>query len=138
LKGDWKHGYIWNDSNGNPITDVGGNMLKLLSDLNVPWKPLLRSNKQELHPLWFGLYEDIVYHHGAAFRDPTSRADVAALNSFDRLCFNLLKKLPTQIRKFIPNQYQPLYKIAKNNKELSENVFKTIQSDPEFFRYFMK
>jgi hypothetical protein len=42
--------------------------------------PLLRQNRRERAPLWFGLYGTdadgvLVYHHGAGFRDRGSRLD---------------------------------------------------------------
>ena len=33
--------------------------------------PLLRSNRRDLDPVYFALYGDIVYHHGAGFRAGT-------------------------------------------------------------------
>ena len=39
-------------------------------------RPLLRSNRVNLHPLWFGVYGGIVYHHGAGFRWAVGRVDL--------------------------------------------------------------
>jgi hypothetical protein len=74
IDGDWKPGYKWVNDTGK-VTDVGGNLLGILERKNIEWHPMLRSNKENHHPVWFGVYDDIVYHHGAGFRDSISRAD---------------------------------------------------------------
>ena len=40
----------------------------------IEWRPLLRSNGTDLDPLYFGIYGDVVYHHGAGFRIPKPAA----------------------------------------------------------------
>ncbi len=76
IEGDWGHGkYIWTAPSGDPVTDGGANLLALLEARDVEWRPLLRSNRQELHPLWFGVYGDVVYHHGAGSRPARSYRD---------------------------------------------------------------
>ena len=65
IEGDWKPGYEWRNFAGEMVTDPGGNLLSVLDKNNINWCPLIRSNKRNLHPLWFGIYEDLIYHHGA-------------------------------------------------------------------------
>lgn len=74
IGGDWNRGYLWRNRHG-VTTDVGGNLLKQLIENNVSWKAIHRSRSLFEHPLWYGLYGDIVYHHGAGFRFPISRLD---------------------------------------------------------------
>jgi hypothetical protein len=52
---------------------VGGNLLRRLQLTQTPWVELHRSNRTNLDPIYFGVYHDIVYHHGAGFRggDPS-------------------------------------------------------------------
>ena len=76
IGGDWNQGYEWEDAEGNPMTDVGGNLLGILQREGIEWYPMHRSNRINLHPLWFGIYEGLIYHHGAAFRHPISRIDL--------------------------------------------------------------
>jgi hypothetical protein len=96
LHGDWSPGYSWINDQGEALTDVGGNLLAALERNNCSWTPLLRSNRLNIHPVLFAVYGDIVYHHGAGFRRPTTRfdnkkakkgEDVAALSDkwFERL-----------------------------------------------------
>lgn len=55
--------------------DVGVALLKTLERENIPWEPILRTSSPDLHPLFFGVYGDIVYHHGAGFRAPQWMAE---------------------------------------------------------------
>jgi len=76
LPGDWSLGPVWPAVNGKLVSDVGGNLLRALQLSDTPWVQLLRSNGTALHPLFFAVYGDIVYHHGAGFRGSVlSRAD---------------------------------------------------------------
>jgi hypothetical protein len=68
LHGDWSLGPIWRTSNGRVVSDVGANLLRSLELSGTPWVQLLRTNGSKLHPLFFGVYGNIVYHHGAGFR----------------------------------------------------------------------
>jgi hypothetical protein len=68
LPGDWSAGYRWEDSMGRRVTDVGGNLLRQLELTGTPWVEVLRSNTTNLDPIFFGVYGDVIYHHGAGFR----------------------------------------------------------------------
>src|SRR5262249_57446963 len=41
VEGDWRPGYTWTNSEGETVTDVGGNLLAALEQHDVPWRPLL-------------------------------------------------------------------------------------------------
>jgi hypothetical protein len=69
LPGDWSVGPVWPAVRGRRVSDVGANLLRILELSGTPWVPLLRTNGSELHPLYFGVYGEIIYHHGAGFRD---------------------------------------------------------------------
>jgi hypothetical protein len=68
LPGDWTAGPTWPGARGKPTTDVGANLLRRLELTGTPWVEVLRSNGHDLDPLYFALYGDVVYHHGAGFR----------------------------------------------------------------------
>jgi hypothetical protein len=68
LGGDWSQGYNWVNTAGERVSDVGGNLLRRLELTNTPWVEVLRSNRKNLDPIFFGIYGDTVYHHGAGFR----------------------------------------------------------------------
>lgn len=138
IRGDWKDGYCWKNQWGKSVTDVGGNLLGLLEKRKIAWYPMLRSNRRELHPLWFGLYEDLIYHHGAGFRKPTSRADLAQAGNLSIAYFEMFEKLPVRIQRAIPRAIRPLYRIGKRNQAASDKVFASIAADPCFYRYFQQ
>jgi hypothetical protein len=75
ITGSWQPGPIVANALGQPITDVGCSLLRNLEDRGEHWTPLLRSNVVDLHPLWFGIYAGLVYHHGAGFRDRLEHVD---------------------------------------------------------------
>jgi hypothetical protein len=68
LPGDWTAGPTWTGARGKRTTDVGGNLLRRLELTETPWVEVLRSNRRNLDPLYFGIYGGVVYHHGAGFR----------------------------------------------------------------------
>lgn len=74
LPGDWSRGYRWTNPDGRRPTDVGANLLRQLELTKTPWVQVLRSNHNDLDPVFFGVYGDIIYHHGAGFRAGSSRA----------------------------------------------------------------
>jgi hypothetical protein len=76
IGGDWTRGPTW-ESAGLQVTDTGGRLWKILEREGVDWRPILRTNAVDLHPVWFGIYGDFLYHHGAGFRTPMSRKDAA-------------------------------------------------------------
>jgi len=137
IKGDWKAGGVkWLDRFGKEVWDVGGQMLKIMNDLKVDWYKLNRSNKHSLHPLLFGVYEDLIYHHGAAFRSPGTRIDRNQVENFEvRLRrFRRAKKIMPRwlARKlFLPMKYE-----VQKNAENSKKVYQLIEKDPLFYKSF--
>ncbi len=69
LHGDWSPGYRWTDSRGARVTDPGGNLLRELELQKTPWVDVLRSNRKNPDPIFFAIYGDVIYHHGAGFRE---------------------------------------------------------------------
>lgn len=105
LNGDWSAGYPWINETGQEVSDVGGNLLKAIRRREATWRPLLRSNVRDLHPLWFGVYGDVVYHHGAGFRSPISRLDMERMRvpanwssgiKTQRITYKLARKMVAQ------------------------------------------
>jgi hypothetical protein len=68
LAGDWTAGSTWRGTDGKPTSDVGGNLLRRLELTKTPWTQVLRSNRKDVDPLYFGIYGGVIYHHGAGFR----------------------------------------------------------------------
>ncbi|MDX1477014.1 MAG: hypothetical protein R3301_04880 [Saprospiraceae bacterium] len=65
---NWNKGYRWINALNVEETDVGGELLRMLTERNIPWIPLHRSNAHNILPVWYGIYGDLIYHHGAGFR----------------------------------------------------------------------
>jgi len=89
---DWSRGHTWTNALGMDVTDVGAGVLHALDESGTPWEPLIRKNRVNYHPLWFGVYgfqrePALVYHHGAGSRARSARVD------------RLGKRPPTQIEK---------------------------------------
>ncbi len=99
INANWNPGYKWRNSEGKLVTDVGATVLKRLKMSKTDWLKLNRTNKVDLHPLWYGIYDDRIYHHGAGFRNAVSRVDHI-----------LLKKRRKHNKKFT---YQ--YMLRRNN-----------------------
>jgi hypothetical protein len=68
LPGDWSAGHTWKIADGRRPTDVGGNLLRALELTDTPWVDVLRTNRAHVDPLFFAVYGDTIYHHGAGFR----------------------------------------------------------------------
>ena len=147
IEGDWAQGYQWQASNGEMVTDGGGNLLGTLREQNIEWRPLLRSNTFDLDPLWFAVYGDVVYHHGAGSRPP-----VSFLSGLDGR-----KAMRTATERAVTPSWVPLlgraerslrYRSAKRgyertiaayaarSQQLSDEVFADLAADSEFYRRF--
>jgi hypothetical protein len=134
LQGDWSPGRLWINNRGTKVTDVGGNLFGALVRSGSPWTPLLRSNVWNPHPLWFGVYGDIVYHHGAGFRPgkPT-RADKDTIPGFEQgeglPVVGAVARLTNRIRRG-----RAAGRVYRRSQDLSAEWFGRLQTDPEFFR----
>ncbi len=159
IAGDWRAGGTWTSPGGEEVTDVGGTLFNQLRSADIDWLPLLRSNAVELHPVWFALYADHVYHHGAGFRRRVSRVDVAGredlasprLRDTARLYRqrhhrprDLLKRINLTtarglwrgLRQELPGSDQSQYLADAN--ALSDRVFADLVVDPDFYLRFEK
>jgi hypothetical protein len=133
IKGDWKRGYRWRNQKGEWVADVGGRLLKQLRENGVEWYPLLRSNKRNMHPVFFGIYGRVIYHHGAGFRGAVSRAD--SWYSKTGLRERLLSLASRRYRR--ARRRELLDGLMAENHLLSEKIFEKIQKDPFFYTEFI-
>lgn len=134
IEGDWEAGYMWKDQSGNSVTDVGGNLMQKLDTAGIHWKQLLRSNKYNHHPLWYGIYSGLIYHHGAGFRTPISRLDYPLIRKYAKSL--LASKIGVHFKLIFLNRVQ------KNDKNLakvmmeSAQIYNSICTDENFFQTF--
>ncbi|MGI9556766.1 MAG: hypothetical protein ACR2N5_02370 [Solirubrobacterales bacterium] len=113
LDTDWSRGPTWVGTNGLEVTDLGAHLWRELEDRGIEWTPILRSNTTNLHPLWFGVYGDMIYHHGAAFRKPLSRIDADAA--------------PPKKHIFLPLRYLALERAARRSARISRRLHARIE-----------
>ena len=150
VKGDWKKGDMWTNTYGKRVTDVGGNLLHILEELNEPWYPMRRSNVRDLHDLWFGIYDGIAYHHGAGFRGPTSRIDSKRLDKSASASARLIKRMG-RFTKRRPDWAKALLSASKGSKYRAEEaallnkrkaqdaeVLARLKADPSFYEAFLE
>lgn len=134
IQGDWKKGsYCWLDSLGNQVGDVGGELLNTLNSRKIRWNKLLRSNNVEQnHPLLFGCYEEMIYHHGAGFRSAIMRSDSNTVKFYriKKTVFNCVKFFS---KEFALKYFAPYRKLKQQNNDLSNKMYNQIQSDFYFF-----
>jgi len=149
IDGDWATGYKWRASNGQMVSDGGGNLLGILERLGIEWKPLLRSNVVDLDPLWFAVYGDVVYHHGAGSRPPVSflggldarkaiaeAPEKAIIPSWVPLAGRAERSLRYRAAKRAYDRTVAEY--ARQSQQLSDEVFGWIESDPDFCQRFLR
>jgi len=99
------------------ISDTGARLWEVLETRGVRWRELRRSNKRNLHALFFGVYGDLIYHHGAGFRPQMSRYDSASYLPLPIPLRNI-----AGVRKRIANTY------------VSRRMFRRIRKDERFYR----
>jgi hypothetical protein len=128
IGGDWSRGETWVNAEGESVDDPGGKLLKALEERGTGWTPILRSNATDLHPIFFGVYGGVIYHHGAGFRRPLTREDIARIPGAAELA--AAKKGTAE-----ETEYLELTKpVREENERLSERVFAQIRSDDDFAR----
>jgi hypothetical protein len=137
LRGDWSIGHPWMGPAGTLVSDPGGNLLHQLEQRGLPWAPLERTNTVDLHPLWFGVYGDVVYHHGAGFRPAFSRHD---LRGKPPLPPRTVARIPVvgQVATAVARarRYLWLRRLKQRAAELSAGVFADLDRDPAFHLRF--
>jgi hypothetical protein len=147
IGGDWRRGHEWTSATGDQVTDVGGNLLGILTETGTAWRPLLRTNAVDLDPLWFGIYGDVVYHHGAGFRAPLARrvdlegrgaVRAAPDRALTPAWVPLLGRAERSLRYRLAGRrhQRDLERHADEGRRVSDEVFNWILEDDEFYRRF--
>lgn len=132
LHGDWSTGYPWRTNTGTHMSDVGGNLLGCLERTGSTWTPLLRTNTRNDHPLWFGVYGNLVYHHGAGFRPVISRVDLDVLERVRGKGPLIVRSVRTRMNQYRRNRQ--IEAMLKKGEELGQKWFDLLQRDPYFYK----
>jgi hypothetical protein len=148
LGGDWRGGtdWTWTNALGWNVNDTGGKLLATLTEKQVEWYALKRTNRHNLHPVLFGLYDDVVYHHGAAFHTAFDRVDRANAGLWPSVPPDLLRQPLSRVgrlqwrlkaQRWYWRQKRPVVRrerrLMRENRELSERVFRWLQEDADFW-----
>jgi hypothetical protein len=141
IGGDWNKGFCWKDRAGKSVTDVGGNLLGILEGRKIGWAPLVRSNRRNLHPLWFGVYGGAIYHHGAGFReDKMSRADLnslaearARMAPLRRFATRMLDRMLSRSPIRSLRKATSVRRAGRKNRRLSDDFLGRIRRDEKFY-----
>lgn len=141
ISGDWKAGPKWKNITGDYRSDVGGRLWDKLNRRGIAWHPMLRSNTIDLHPLWFGVYGGLIYHHGAGFRTPACVIDryEVSRNPWRRLLLAVAYSRFGNIGNYWMRN--AIYSFAmkhrvRRNLENSRRIVRMIQNDPHFVELF--
>ena len=136
IEGTWRPGARWLRSDGHMGTDVGGELYGILKERDQHWEALLRSNPQDLHPLFFAVYGEAVYHHGAGFRDKLCRRDAhCGIDAYSAYWARQLDRLQgsrrTRWARRLIRRHNGWYMRRKNIK-LHKQVMARIRADEDF------
>jgi hypothetical protein len=150
IGGDWRNG-SWVTAEGSVASDVGGTLLTILDERSISWRPILRSNEVNLHPVFYGLYERHVYHHGSGFRPPIARADeenVPVAENEEYLYWKT-RAHGKSLRELRPRHAKRLVRLAldsvrarrlnayiRKETRRSDDIYEQICTAPDFFRQF--
>jgi hypothetical protein len=134
LHGDWSPGHCWTTRSGRVLTDVGGNLLRCLERSGADWTPILRSNRIDFHPLFFGVYGDIVYHQGGGFRSGFSRADRVNMPTpwAEGEHLSRLRPIVQRVDSLRLDRYRR--RVEANTRPVVEDMLGRIRKDEEFYR----
>ncbi len=142
IDGDWGQGPCWMTKSGKRRTDTGGLLWDKLNEKKIEWSPMFRSNQTDIHPLWFGLYENLIYHHGAAFRTPYCMVDIKKARKiwWKKWLMDIAdSSFGTRRGGWLQNAiYSFVMKSSiQQTSQESKSILAAIQTDPLFYKRFI-
>ncbi|MFZ0667337.1 MAG: hypothetical protein WAM97_16405 [Acidimicrobiales bacterium] len=149
----------WVTETGALFLDAGGKLCDQLSENDVDWLPLRRTNTVDLHQLWYAVYGHKIYHHGAGFRNRVSKVDqvkrpaLYKVNHSQGASLGQLsvaaKRNPSLVLTMRPHHVKEVglaarrtflrrftQRFTKKAEVVSDQVFNRVSSDPSFYREF--
>lgn len=150
LGSSWQAGPLHKNALGHVVTDVGCTLMTDLAAAGVEWTPLLRSNTTDLHPLWFGVYGGVVYHHGAGFRPRDEHLDARGKKSNSAIVSARNTRTPEWVPVLYRAERSLRYRAgARRGRKylasdealaldrLSDDVYQSVLDDPDFVEAFI-
>jgi len=131
IKGDWGEEL----ENDEMKKDVGVKLHEILKEHEINWYPLLRTNKRDLHTILFGVYDNVIYHHGAGFQDAYTSNELLNLCLLPNNVY--LNKLFKTVINNVIEKLSKKYIIHVNNRKSME-VYSDILKNEKFYEFFMK
>ena len=89
---------------------------------NIEWYKMLRTNCCDLHPLMFGIYDNMIFHNGSGNRP-----------AYDSIDIWVRKELSDKYGVSVDLHYPGLIEF---NNSLSDLVFDFMQKDDDFIKYY--
>lgn len=80
-------------TNKHGLHDPGGFIYNALSEKKIEWYRLLRTRTLTKHQVFFTIYDDLIYHHGAGSRAPRCRGGNFGMKIDVGKMFRLIKKM---------------------------------------------
>jgi hypothetical protein len=133
INGDWHKGDGWKNYQGREIKDVGGALLRILNESKVNWYKMHRSRSLNENPVCYGIYEDVIYHHGSGFRNNINRAllyNNGLIKPYKRLLLKLLKRIPNDLVRRI--KFKIKNRLLKESNLESDEIFTYIKKQKPF------
>ena len=84
-----------------------GLLMNWYKENKIDWYPLKRSNQINLHPIYFGIYDNLVYHHFAGSRDKVTRVDRKKAQEFNMNLDDIVEEnhmIDKDVREQLSNQ----------------------------------
>ena len=139
VNGDWKPGYRWKNNQRKSITDVGGNLLKALDENRIGWYKMRKTGQLANHPLWFSIYDRVIYHHASGFRMGPGKITnfqegylKVIENPFGKFLDIIPNDLIIKIKYKIHPKHRFRRKIYRKYKGLNEKVYTQIKEEDPF------
>jgi hypothetical protein len=121
--GFWRENNLsWRHDPSQGIECAGILLKKWFEDNDHQWGRMLRTNCFNLHPLNFGVYGQLIYHHGSGNRPVYDSIDIWARPE-------LSKKYGVSLDLYYPE-------LLEFNQKISDVVFSEINKDPNFIRMY--
>lgn len=103
------------------IETAGPTLKRWYDEHGHNWVSMMRSNLYDLHPLYFGIYGDFLYHHGAG----------------NRLVYDSIDIWPRQGLEPSVDMDLRFPQIPRFNKKLSDLIFDEIIADDNFINLYL-
>jgi len=107
-----------------------GGLLSYMSQNKLTYSAVRRTNKINLHPLYFGIYDDIIYHHWAGSRKMITRPDKRLHEQTGKSLESIAEenhKLSNKVYNDIINHKNHIIEYLKGNPTMMKRIYSQIK-----------